>query len=140
MSDLASRKSARKVSAPKVTDEMRSLAASAWAHARAESAARSAREKAENTLFGLMEAAKVGRFPVTIEGETPLVVDATIEARERQVVDPRKLEELVDDETFLAIVTASQKAVTDHAGALIARECLVAETGPRKLYLKPRKG
>jgi hypothetical protein len=125
--------------ASKPSAEMLDLAEAVYRAGRDEAAARSAKERGEKKLFGLMEEAKLEGFPVAIEGERPVIVDAVIEARESVTIDVAKLKKLVDLGTFLQIVTASQRSVTHQVGAVVAAKCLVPKVGERKLYVRARK-
>lgn len=52
---------------------------------------------------------------------------------ERNVVDLEVLRKHVDDETFMRIVSASQSAVSEHAGKTLLNSCLRPEPGNQTL-------
>lgn len=49
--------------------------------------------------------------------------DVEIKATEQTVIDVAKLQTLVDEETFMKIVSATKTSVQNHAGNLVAEEC-----------------
>ena len=80
-------------------------------------------------LAGMLNAEiKSFSFEAMIDGKKT-TIKAEIETPQRSYVDVEQLRKLVDEETFLKIVEASQKAVTNQVGTVIATQCLKTEEG-----------
>jgi hypothetical protein len=91
--------------------------------------ARGRADKARKALYAAMKAAGVKSFsfPNNID-QKDVTLDVAIEIPQGSFIHVPTLLELVGQEKFLEIVTASQKAVDDAVGKNISVQCL--RTGP----------
>lgn len=124
-----------------VPAKLRILAQSAYLENKKANAAKAAYERDRKDLFGQMELARVGGFTFTGHDElgSKLILEATISAATGQAVDVQKLRKLVNDEQFMAIVSATQGAIKAVVGEAVLTQCLVPVTGERNVHVKPKK-
>lgn len=106
----------------------------------ANSAARKA-EKAREQLLAAMTAQGLTVHTceaVNSAGQSlPLV--ANIKASEREVMDIQKLKALVTGEVFEKCISASKKAVEEHAGTAVATAAAIVRKGEPNVSVKVRK-
>lgn len=100
---------------------MEELAVSFYRQNAAANAAKRAAEKAREALFAEMKKAGIASFHVQDE---LVSLEAKISSSTKNVVDIAELAELVAPQTFLKIVSATQKSVIEHAGSDVAMRCL----------------
>jgi len=96
--------------------------------------------KARRELFAAQEEAGVTSFTcdAIIDGKK-VTIESKIETPQRQVVDIELLRGLVDEDTFLKIVSATQKSVVDNAGKAIFDRCAKTVDGTRAVNVKAAK-
>lgn len=99
--------------------------------------ASSAETKAKNTLHKDMIRGSVSEFEfdATFEGSTT-PMKAVIDEDTVEVMDVAKLRQLVSEEDFMKIVSATKTAVKDIAGEHIVMQCAVELTKPASLKLR----
>jgi len=68
-----------------------------------------------------------------------VTLEVDIDAPDRVVVDAATLLKLVDEETFLQIVSATQTAVKEHAGEATLRRCSEVTKGTENVSVNPTK-
>jgi len=73
---------------------------------------------------------------VTMPDGTVELVEAKIDAPEEEIISVARLRTLVDDETFMKIVSATKTAVTAHAGTNIVLKATVTVEGKEDLRIK----
>lgn len=95
---------------------------------------------ARKELLKMMQDAGVDKFSFsTKHGQKNVSLDVEVDTPESMVVDVKKLKELVTDEQFMQIVGASQKAVTDTVGTVIATQCSSPVQGTTNVNVKASK-
>lgn len=89
-------------------------------------------EKARKALYGAMHDAEM---------HTAQCGDyvATVERAQREVCDVYKLRQLVGDEKFMQIVTASKAEVVKHAGTGVVNAVVTLKEGNENVTLEKRK-
>jgi hypothetical protein len=109
-------------------------AISAFVAANTEKNAASRREEAaKKRIEKLMADADIRRHALPIGDKT---YEATIEPGERNYVDVAILRTLVDDATFMKIVSATQGDVKEHCGTATLARVLKTKTTPPSLKIK----
>ena len=104
-------------------------------------AAKREHDRHRKLLFDLMETAGVKTLTCAardIDGQ-PVMLTATVETPTVSRVDIALLRQLVDEATFLKIVTATKSAVTHYAGERITLQCEVSEFGKRDVFVKSQR-
>lgn len=91
----------------------------------------------EKVLYKKMLTAGIRDFitSVAVDGGVARI-EAKISAPEGETISVEKLRTLVDDETFMKIVSATKKAVTDEAGTNVTVACTVPVPGKEGLRVK----
>lgn len=97
-------------------------------------------KKASKDLEQLMTDQEVSNFSFRVQHDNKTYpVTVTIAPGSRSVIDVAMLKNLVDEETFLRIVSASQTAVQEHAGSAILAQVVADKETPPSLSLKEDK-
>lgn len=78
-------------------------------------------------------------FQTTNEAGAKIALDVKVATPEVITMDVAKLREIVDDATFMAIVSASKAAVEKHAGKDVAVRCEVKSAGSPNVSVKPAR-
>lgn len=101
---------------------------------------RRAADKARKALLVEMADAKQEsfNFTTTIDGKKQ-TLDVEIAAGTAVQVDVVKLRTLVDEKTFMAIVSASKTAIVDAVGTVIADQCTKTVPGNKNANVKVHK-
>lgn len=68
-----------------------------------------------------------------------LPLQAVVATPDREEIDVVALRKQVTDETFMKIVSATKKAVTEHAGSAVVTTCTVVSAGTTNVTVKVRK-
>lgn len=99
-----------------------------------------AAERAKELLHKRMLEGGVRQFQtqVQIDGSTA-VVEARIFAPEKEMISVEKLRTLVDDATFMKIVSATKQSVTAYAGSNVVVASTVSYTDDETLSIKEIK-
>ena len=116
--------------AKKATSVMEELAAQFHEQNVAANAAKRAADKAREALYVAMMAAGIESLQTMAASDKgTALIEAKIKATTRRVIDVEALQSLVGPETFLKIVSATQKSVVEHCGTDLAMRCSKEETG-----------
>ena len=119
------------------TNEMADLAQGFYEANKRKNAASVDERKQKGALHKLMIREGVSEFAFdgVFEGTTTPMVAAIKEDTVEQA-DVAKLRGLVDDETFMKIISATKKAITDIAGDHVYQRCAVDITKPPALKVQ----
>lgn len=101
--------------------QMESLAIEFFRSNAAANAAKRSAEKARELLYAAMKAEGIEKFNVQDELTS---LEAKIFASSKNIIDVESLAKFVSPETFIKIVSATQKNVIEHAGSDVAMRCL----------------
>lgn len=127
--------------APEAPLELRRLAADHYRSNEQANAAALAAKKARTELYAGMK--KLGlkdfNFTTTIDGKKLNLTSMIAAGRSTTVIDVVKLSKLVDEETFIKIVSASVTNVTTFAGTEIVAQCGQTVVGAENVSVKPTK-
>jgi hypothetical protein len=98
-------------------------------------------DKSRKELLGQMKDSgkSTHRAEYRDEDGKSIMLVAEISTPTGQAVDVTKLQKLVTEKQFLAIVEASQKAVTDIVGTATLAQCLVPTIGTENVSVKVAK-
>ena len=114
----------------KASSKMEELAAQFHELNASANAAKRAADKARESLYAEMKAAGVNSFQtMAATDKGSVLVEATIKAPLRRVIDVVQLAELISPEVLLKVVSATQKSVTEHCGSNIVLQCSKEEAG-----------
>ncbi|MCA1807452.1 MAG: hypothetical protein LC687_06370 [Actinobacteria bacterium] len=99
-----------------------------------------AADKARKQLLVEMADAKQEpfTFTTTIDGKRH-TLDVAVDQGAVLEVDVAKLKTLVDDKTFMAIISATKGAIVKQAGTVIADQCTKSVPGPTNAFVKVSK-
>lgn len=113
------------------------LAARAYTENAAQNKAKSAYEKTRTSLFKQMNEEGITNFDTTVQIDgKPVTVNAAITTPSVNYIDVQVLAKHVSLEVLLKIVTASQKAVIDEAGASVAATATRTGRGTTNVSVK----
>ena len=121
-----------RASRKKTTDisHMEALAEKFYQHNAAANAAKRAADKARDELYAAMKADGIDAFTTTAEMEAgAILIKAELKSTTRRVIDVQTLAKLVSPETFIKVVSATQKAVTEQCGTDMVLRCSKEEKG-----------
>lgn len=135
--NVRSRRTLQVVVQSPVTEAMKELARTFVRENTLCNAAKNKADKAKKALNAAMEQAGVLVFEVDVDGKT---ADCEIKSGTRNFVDVEVLRGLLDEKTFLRVVSATQGAVEEHLGTNILMKCLKEETTAPALKISVRKG
>lgn len=119
------------------TDQLAQLAREAFiANKHSNAFARTA-NSARSALYKKMLAQNVKSLSTTVDYEgSVLSIEARISAPEQDMISVDKLRTLVDDETFMKIVSATKTAVTQYAGTNVCIASTVTGHAKEDLRIK----
>jgi len=135
-----SRRIRRKSGGKAIPKNLIELAKSTYKAKVAKNAAGREETNTRKSLYKEMKDAGIKQFQcdAIIDGKK-VTLEADIDAPDRIVVDPAVLLKLVDEETFLQIVSATQTSVKEHAGEAILRRCSETTKGTENVTVSPSK-
>lgn len=120
-----------------VSDEMLDLARKFFVENKESNAHSRLAASARTALHKKMVSANIKSFTTTVEYEGSLLsVEARISAPEQDMISVDKLRSLVDDETFMKIVSATKTAVTQYAGTNVCMASTVTGNAKEDLRIK----
>lgn len=124
-----------------VTAKMKAQAKQYYETNAAANAAATAAKKVRASLLTGMDEGDITEFNflATLTDGKQVSLDVNIEEPMRDEIDILKLHKLVDEKTFLKIVSASIKAVEDEVGTIIANKCKKTSKGTRNVTVKAAK-
>lgn len=99
-------------------------------------AAKAKADKAKKALDRLMSQNEIDRVDTEVDG---VAVEALYEGGTENVVDIQALRKLVGEQTFLEIVSASQKSVSDHLGDNVLNKVIKAVPKEPSLKIRAKK-
>lgn len=104
-------------------------------------AAKRKSEAERKALFAELERAGIAEFSfATTDSEGKKVrLEVKVETPAAESIDVAILRTLVDDATFMRIVSASKKAVQEEAGKSVEVRATVSGEGTRNVFVKPAK-
>lgn len=120
---------------------MKTLARSAYIAGVEKNRAGREEERSRKELFTQCEQLGLERFcfATTNAKHEAMRLEVEVLTPERDSIDVKLLRELVDEETFLRVVSAAKKAVEEQAGKEIAVKATVSGTGTRNVFVRPAK-
>jgi len=120
---------------------MNELAVTTFVQNQLQNAHKRSYDKARKELLGQMKDADIPTFRTEYRGDDgkTIMLVAEVSTPTGQAVDVAKLQKLVTKDQFLAIVEASQKAVTDIVGTATLAQCLIPTTGTENVSVKVAK-
>lgn len=123
---------------PELQKKLRKLAINVFTHNKAMNAEKSKHDKNRKELLKLMQDNHIEVLdPITFTyQDTKKTIETGIVTPETSYIDVNKLKELVDEKTFMMIVSATATAVKDHAGELVATQCKKFTKGKTNVVVK----
>jgi len=123
-----------------ISEELQELARSTFKANKAKNIASREEANTRKELYKSMSDAGVKQFTTiaVVDGKR-VTLEANIDAPKRVEVDVMALRKLVDEETFLAIVGATQTSVKHHAGEAVLRRCSSTVDGTENVNVKAAK-
>ena len=124
---------------PEPTQAHKALARTFYLENAAMNKAKKTSEAARKDLFAALELEGITDFAfgTTNEAGEALRLRVKVETPAAESIDVALLKGLVDEATFLKIVSASKKAVEEHADKAILPRVTVKEWGTRNVSVKP---
>ena len=122
-----------------VPQALQDLAADVFATNKKMNALKREHDTKRKELLQQMETLGVKSFDASATiGRSTTDITAKISTRNVETIDVEKLRELVSEEQFLAIVSATKKSVMDEVGGNVATQCTVAEVGSTNVSVKAK--
>lgn len=119
------------------TNQLEALAREFFIANKASNAFSRTAASARSSLYKKMLADNIRSFTATIEYQGAMLpIEARISAPEQDVISVEKLRTLVDDETFMKIVSATKTAVTQYAGTNVCIAATVTGHAKEDLRIK----
>jgi acyl CoA:acetate/3-ketoacid CoA transferase alpha subunit len=117
------------------------LARDFYTNNKAANAAKSAAEKARKALLTAMQEAglKDADIDLLTESGDMLPLRAYIDTPTTESISVEALRKHVSEEVFMKCVSATKKAVTEHAGSALATTCARPGVGTTNVHVEVRK-
>jgi hypothetical protein len=136
----ATRKIGRSSTSAAIPEELKNSAKEVFKLNKQMNEATRAHDKARRDLYAQQKESGITSFTcdAIIDGKK-ITLDSTISTPQRLVVDVAVLRRLVDEETFMKCVSATQKSVVDEAGKAIFDRCSNSVEGTEAVSVKAAK-
>jgi hypothetical protein len=123
-----------------ISEDLQGLARAVFKANKEKNAATRVETESRKTLYKEMKNAGIKQFTtVAVVDGKRVTLEADIDAPTRVEIDVRVLRKLVDEETFLSIVSATQSSIKEHAGEAVMRRCATTTEGTENVTVKAAK-
>ena len=140
MSTTTRRRRGNQTQGAAVPEELKELAAEVFAANSKMNTLKREHDKKRKELLAKMQQMGVKSFEADATvGRSTTTITAEIATPSRESIDVHKLRDLVDEDQFLDIVSATKKSVTDEVGGHVATQCAVAKPGTTNVNVKAKK-
>jgi DnaJ-domain-containing protein 1 len=122
------------------TDDTKTLAKDVFKLNKEQNALKREHDKKRRELYAVQKAEGITTFTcdAIVDGKK-VTIESTIATPQRQTVDVELLRDLVDEATFMKIVSATQKSVVDEAGKAVFDRCAKTVDGTEAVNVKAAK-
>jgi len=126
---------------PQPTAALKALAKTVFLENKLSNGHKSVHDQTRKQLFTQMVGLALDRFTFETKDQDnkKLVLEVELGTPQVPGIDTAKLRTLVTDEVFMAIITATKKAVEDLAGKETAVLCEITKPGTTNVTVKPAK-